>query len=213
VRTIETAIENSHFDDCFVTVFPELVIDPVSLLEIERQLVEKPFLKGRNPVPPTLIVAGSWHEKHSDGFRNAAHVFDGSGDRVASYSKRLSYGGGRVARERIEPGSDFPILVTRDGLVAFAICLDFCDRQFDGVYGTLDVDFLLVPSCGDEKTMESHLQNASRSDTRYSTATFVVQQAYPKKPRSNGYVLLAADGASPTSKSTKVNATWVRKFT
>jgi hypothetical protein len=212
-QVIKDAIENSHYQDCFATVFPELTVSPTSLEEIVTNLAEKPFLDGRPMCPPSIVLAGSWHAPCDGGHKNSCQIFDGDGLPIISYDKRLSYGGGRKDREDIVTGDKFPILITSEGLVAVAICLDFCDGLFEGPYSELDVDVIVVPSCGDEVTMNSHLRKAASVNIRYSTTTFVVQQGYPAKADKTGYVLLCANGSPPAVDQTEVSETWLRKFT
>lgn len=212
-QVISDAIRNSHYQDCFATVFPELTVSPETLEQILFQLVEKPFLDDRPYISPTLVLAGSWHVSCSDGHKNSCQIFDGDGQPIITYDKRLSYGGGRKDREDIVAGDRFPILVTSEGLVAVAICLDFCDGLFDGIYSDLDVDVIIVPSCGDDNTMDGHLRKAANSNIRFSTTTFVVQQGYPVKANKTGYVMLCANGRPPTVGQTEVSDTWLTKFT
>lgn len=210
---IETGLRRSHDERCFATILPELLVSPTSLEDVVKILSEKPFPSLAGALPPAIVIAGTWHETDGTTYTNTAHVLDGDGEKIVTYDKRLAYGGGRTELEGIVPGKRFPIIVTSEGLVALAICLDFCDLQHDGPYAELDVDFLLVPSCGDDKTMDSHIARSYSASVRHATTTFVVQQRYPVRPDTVGYVLLRREGPLAALADTLTSETWVTKFT
>lgn len=199
---IHEACWAAHTEDYRAAIFPELTIDPERRDYIGELLGEKPWNDDPEQATvgaPSIVVAGSWHDPVEDGYANVATVFDGHGDVLLRYHKRFAYKDDKGRFEDIIPGEAFPILVLADGLHAFGICLDFCHRCFDTPYGELDVDFVLVPSCGDDKTMASHLETAADLHRRRRARTFVVQQAWPKLPEGLGFVL-PPDGA-PMAKS------------
>jgi predicted amidohydrolase len=187
---ITSACEAAHSSGCLTAVFPELTIDPQSRNLIQDLLLQKPWLHGSTvPVAPSFVVAGSWHEPIDKGLVNVATVFDGHGEELLRHRKRFAYKDPDGRFEQIQTGDEFAILVLEDGLFAFGICLDFCNRCFDTVYGRLDVDFVIVPSCGDAKTMDSHIRTARDLHDSRKTRSFVVQQAYPAVAAGAGYVL------------------------
>jgi predicted amidohydrolase len=187
---IASACEAAHRDACLAAVFPELVIDPRSRDLIREQLKKKPGLPTEAALrPPGFVVAGSWHEGPESARYNIATVFDGHGDEILKHRKRLAYKDGQGRFEDIRQGEEFAILVLEEALFAFGICLDFCHRCFNTPYGELDVDFVIVPSCGDDKTMDSHIQTARDLHHRRKTRSFVVQQAFPSIQGAAGFVL------------------------
>lgn len=187
---IAGACESAHSSRCLTAVFPELTIDPQSRDLIRDLLLTKPWIAGPAvPAAPSLVVAGSWHEPIDGGIINVATVFDGHGDLLLRHKKRYAYKDPDGRFEPIQPGDEFAILVLDDGLFAFGICLDFCNRCFNTVYGELDVDFVIVPSCGDGKTMDSHIRTARDLHDARKTRAFVVQQAHPGLRNAAGYVL------------------------
>lgn len=197
---IEDACRSAHSPPCLAAVFPELTIDPQSRDAIRTQLSKKPWLSpGDLPQAPGFVVAGSWHELDGDTRYNIATVFDGYGDVLLRHRKRFAYKDSEGRFEDIIGGDEFAVLVLPGALFAFGICLDFCHRCFSTPYGELDVDFVIVPSCGDGKTMTSHIRTASDLHNRRGTRSFVVQQAYPVE-KSVGYVL-DPDG-QPTTRTT-----------
>jgi hypothetical protein len=158
------------------------------------------------------VVAGSWHIGDGESFVNASRVMDGHGVPLAEYHKRMAFGGNGRPHERIRSGKRFPILLAPEGMIAFAICLDFCDQNFENAYGKIDVDFFLVPSCGNKTTIRGHIGTADIAFNRYSTVTFVSQQAWPKESRGLGYVLFR-DGEAPVDvTSTVKTVTWIDHF-
>jgi predicted amidohydrolase len=190
IGIIRQACESAHSSECLTTVFPELTIDPQSRDLIHDLLSRKPWLdKSCVPIAPSFVVAGSWHEQIATGHINVATAFDGHGEELLRHKKRFAYKDPEGRFEAIEPGDEFAILVLPDGLFAFGICLDFCNRCFNTAYGQLDVDFVIVPSCGDSKTMDSHIRTARDLHDSRKMRAFVVQQAYPRVRRAAGYVL------------------------
>ena len=188
---IAEACEGAHVAGCLATVFPELTINDVSLKEMRRLLGDKPWLDAQigELKTPVIVVAGSWHEPWRKGFCNVATVLDGDGELILSHRKRYAYRDEQGRAEDIIPGEELAILVLNEGLFAFGICLDFCHRCFSTPYGNLDVDFVLVPSCGNAATMNGHIRTAADLLDRRKARSFVVQQAYPALADGLGYVL------------------------
>jgi predicted amidohydrolase len=187
---IKQACEAAHREECVTAVFPELMIDPQSRDLIQEQLRTKPWLKeGSKPHSPRFVVAGSWHEMSGSSRYNVATVFDGHGVEVLRHRKRFVYKDESSRAEEIQHGNELEILVLSDALFAFGICLDFCHRCFTTPYGELDVDFVVVPSCGNETTMGGHIRTALDLHDARKTRSFVVQEAHPLLADVAGFVL------------------------
>jgi hypothetical protein len=186
-QTVAHQIEAAHRDRCFALVWPELTIPPSIRMHIQSRLSARSFSESEVH-RLEVVVAGSWHEPRPDGIVNVATVYDGYGDEVLSYSKILrgTVGG---AYEDILSGDELPILVTKDHLLAFAICRDFCERLEEPTIGNLDVDFILVPSLGNCRTLTSHIETARQVYMRFAARTFLVQQAQPPLPAGLGFVI------------------------
>lgn len=206
---IARACEDAHSQGCRVVVFPELTIDQGSRDLIQQCLRKKPWAKGAPAPSPHLVVAGSWHQFEGSARYNVATVFDGYGVQLFTQRKRLIFKDPEGRVEDIHPGNEFVVLIMGEALYAFGICLDFCNRCYDTAYGELDVDFVIVPSCGNATTMSSHIETAKDVDFRRKTRTFVVQQAYPDIRRAAGFVLNpdGQPGGKPPSKL-KVAKPW-----
>lgn len=190
---LKLACDRMIADGCLAVVLPELTVDDNSLQFIKSELSDKSWL---GDAPDRLgdlgfVVAGSWH-KEIDGevFANIATVLDNDGTTLLEYHKRLPFRDPEGNAEGIRRGTELPLLILDEGLFGFAICLDFCDRTLTSPYDRMDVDYVLVPSCGNEATMSGHLRTAMDLDDRVKTRSFVVQQAYPNlTPKGLGYVL------------------------
>ncbi|WP_139860012.1 hypothetical protein [Bradyrhizobium ivorense] len=187
---ISDACKAAHTELCLTTVFPELMIDPQSRRLIETQLAEKPWLaEGEMPDAPGIVVAGSWHEVEDGQRYNIATIYDGHGVQIARHKKRMAYKDAEGRVEDIRHGTELAIVVLEEALFGFGICLDFCNRCYHTPYGWLDVDFAIVPSCGNEVTMDGHIRTAKDLHNERKTRSFVVQQAYPPVDQAAGYVL------------------------
>ncbi|MGY4627224.1 hypothetical protein [Bradyrhizobium sp. USDA 4486] len=186
---IANACAAAHVDGSLACVFPELMIDPTARAMIGDLLAKKPWVKGDVPTSPKFVVAGSWHEMEAGKLFNIATVFNGHGKVLLRHKKRYPYTDPDGRAEKIHFGKEFAILVLDDALVAFGICLDFCNRCFSTVYGELDVDFVIVPSCGNAATMEGHIITAKDLHRARKARSFVVQQAYPPVENGSGFVL------------------------
>lgn len=187
---IAAACKSAHDDVCLTAVFPELMIDLQSRRLIQSQLAEKPWLTdGEVPRAPGFVVAGSWHEKHGKVRYNIATIYDGHGVELARHKKRMAYKDPHGRVEDIRHGTEFVVLVLEEALFGFGICLDFCNRCYHTTYGWLDVDFVIVPSCGSDVTMDGHIRTAKDLHNERNTRSFVVQQAYPPLQEAAGYVL------------------------
>jgi predicted amidohydrolase len=198
-QIIKEAICGTHQSRCIATVFPELTIDDDARKRIEMLLREKPWVDREDeqepealpqlpPRTPALIVAGSWHYRVEDGYANIASIYNGNGDLLLKYKKRLPFVDQHNREERIVSGDELAVIVMDNCLIAFGICFDFCNRRQNSVYDDLDVDLVLVPSCGHDTTMKGHISNAETLQIRRKSRTMVVQQAYPKRCDGIGYV-------------------------
>ncbi len=200
-----TACTQMHQNGCVAGVMPELTISNTSQQFISNALAEKPWLAvGPTTLnTPAIVVAGSWHTPVGRSkFANISNILDGDGETLLQYHKRRPYRAPDGRTERIVKGNEIPILVLDDGIFGFAICLDFCHRGLASPYGLLHLDFILVPSCGNDNTMSGHIRTAADMADTFKARTFVVQQAYPPLAAPGcGYVL--PPGISPMTKTPK----------
>lgn len=178
--------------DAAVHVLPELMVDLKTRATIAKTLAHADWISGSpESKGPDFVVAGSWHVQDSTGIRNEAIVYGHDGKELLRFHKFFRYRDPEGRHERIEPGEELVLLVTPSGLFGFGICLDLCNR-LTPILRNLDVDWMVVPSCGDGKTMTDHVEAAATIQARYDGRSFVVQQAWPnRKDGGLGYVLPA----------------------
>lgn len=190
--TILSQCEQASIDGCDTLVWPELTISPDFLAVIRNCLAAKQ-LKGEYP---SVVVAGSWHVSEGDGYVNRSTVLNGRGETLFSFDKCLPYDyevdvGGRaiVRKESIQPGKAVHFLVTEDELIAFFICKDFCHNDRRALLRDCDASYALVPSMGEQSTIDSHLRSAVDLHIQVGTLSVVVQQNPSKHKEPRGFLL------------------------
>jgi hypothetical protein len=201
-------LAQGHEAQAAVMVLPELTMPP-NQVEVLLSLLRdrEPWAKAAERQAPGLIVAGSWHEPQADGtVKNVAPVYDAFGEHILSHDKLFAFNDDGIP-ERLTAGDKIHVLVTEDALVSFGICRDFCDRTQGAIFPRLDVDFVLVTSCGQDSTMEGHIRTAQDMVDHCRGRAFVVQYAYPKLAEQLGmapigYVLPPSNPKSQTVAST-----------
>lgn len=167
-------IAKSLEEECVALVWPELTV-PLDLRNQIQSLLQNRDVADSRP-PPEVVVAGSWHETTSEGVVNRACIYDGYGMQRLAYDKIAPFAIGDWGKEDIVPGTRLCVLATEVALIGFAICLDFCDAG-SNPFTRLDVDLMLVPSMGNDRTMEGHQTTAAQVEVKFGTRTFVVQHA------------------------------------
>lgn len=190
--TVEHQIEQSLSDRCFSVVWPELVVPP-GLRKYISELLKARALDADPRPAPQILVAGTWHEDQGGAIINQATVLDGYGDTKLTFQKLIPFMDRELGIERVKRGTRLPILLTDTHLIAFAVCRDYCDLSLSLPYQELDVDLVLVPSMGNEKTMEGHQATAKAMRVLYDARAFVVQQANPPVAGEVGLVLPLPD--------------------
>lgn len=170
--TIDEQMRSALDEECMVVMWPELTVPPLLRRRIETQLKSLDMLDRRSR--PALVVAGTWHEPQSEGHVNRAYVYDGYGVQLTIYDKIDPYIDSDWGIEKIQLGQKLCVLVTEEALIGFAICLDFCAAK--NPFTKLDVDLMLVPSLGNDTTMDSHQDTAKDMAAQFGSRSFVVQQ-------------------------------------
>lgn len=142
-------------------VAPELTVPPSLRSDVKQALAAVP------PKHLLLCVPGSFHEDRGRGLVNCAEVVDGDGAVVARHEKLSAFSyetAGRNRAEAIAVGGVITLLATPIGLIGVAICKDYCDETasglIDSAWNRLAPDWMLVPSMGDEKTVQAHQARA-----------------------------------------------------
>ena len=92
---------------------------------------------------------------------NTAPLFDATGKVVFTHQKLRLFGKGRVA-ENVSVGKTVHVLVTPVGCLTVLICKDFMDTDASvaNLLQQVLVDWVLVPSFGDERTIKGHKARA-----------------------------------------------------
>ncbi|WP_194473246.1 hypothetical protein [Bradyrhizobium sp. CCBAU 51753] len=177
--SVKSQIEDALNADCIALVWPELTVPPAIRREIQETLNARDMVDGREG--PEVVVTGSWHEEtEKDRVVNRAHIYDGYGVERLVYDKIQPYADDDWGIENIEPGDTISILASEAALIGFAICLDFCD-VVSNPFTELDLDIVLIPSMGNDRTMQGHQTTASRVEVKFGTRCFVVQQTTSTK--------------------------------
>jgi hypothetical protein len=147
-----------------VVVFPEFTLD----LQHRDQVAV--YLR-QNPSDIQLVVAGAFHEPEQatnplDAY-NTAPVFTGSGRRLFVHRKLRLFGRDDVGAECAQVGNSLHVLVTPIGCMTVLICKDFLDEdaRVDNLLAEVPVDWVWVPSYGDETTLRGHKERARKLAT------------------------------------------------
>lgn len=205
---IERALMSADAAECLALTLPELTVDRRTLEEIIDRMAD-----GRwNIETLGFLIAGSCHEDLGDGRHvNVATVLDRYGNEIARHAKLFRYNDSDGTHEDIVLGDTIEVLVTEEAIVAFGICLDFCNQSEPSPYPWMDVDYVLVPSCGGESTMRGHVERSSELIRTMRTRSFVVQQhwgPYAAGRPPLGYILARADREAPPVASLATGDVW-----
>lgn len=143
-----------------VVVLPEFTVD----LEGRKLVAE--WMRQANPDHPFgLFLAGSFHEKTPDGrFFNAAELWDRFAEPVLTHRKLRLFGAADGLAEDVNEGDQVAVLVSAIGRLSVLICKDFMDehQSVATLLQEVPVDWILVPSYGDEKTIRGHGERAKK---------------------------------------------------
>lgn len=175
---------------CTFLVIPECTVPPDLRGAIAQTLAQM-----KTPAP-LLTVAGSFHELESGDLLpvNAAYVLDARGNELIRHCKTFpaALPGGHA--EGIRTHNELHALATPIGLIAVAICAEFshASQAANAFWSALAPDWMLVPSMGEESTLELHLATASALQGTHKTTTLVANQP----PTGTGFPGFVVDGGS-----------------
>lgn len=186
---LEAQVSGAYSQETLAAVWPELCMPTERLRKLSQALKSRAG-KLEPKVGPKVVAAGSWHEGEDGAIENVMHILDHSGRDRLTFTKITTFAGGHYV-EANEPGDVIPILVSRDVLISFAICSDFCiDAAGQNPFIDLDVDLVVVPSLGTASAAKGHQSNLSTRSQACGGATFIVQQREPSAAGSNvGWVV------------------------
>lgn len=145
-----------------VVVFPEFTMD----LQHRDQLASHLRQQHLNGIQ--LVVAGAFHaEDMAPGqpvTYNTAPVYTANGRQLFTHRKLRLFGRNDVGTESAEVGNHLHVLVTPIGCMTVLICKDFLDEdpRVDNLLAEVPVDWVWVPSYGDEITLRGHKERARK---------------------------------------------------
>ena len=183
--TIDRQVSAARAARCSAVVWPELTMPPPNVEALVRRLDAEAY-SAEQAKGPDWVLAGSWNS--GEPSRNSTPVLDAYGNLIFEFAKSIPYRETGLGREAMEPGYEVLILVTDRELIAFGICRDFCELGQKTPWSGLNVDLVVVPSMGDETTMQSH-RAAAQVGAAGGQRAFVVQQRYKTATGETGWVL------------------------
>ena len=156
--SITGSLERAAAAGAHVVLLPELTVD----LSARRLVAE--WLNEHPDNPFAMVVAGSFHEDTDEGWYNTAELWNRHGEPILKHRKLRLFGEAEGFTEDVAMGNRLDILVTSIGTFALLICKDFMDDHASvaTLLQEVPVDWALVPSYGDERTVRGHFQRALR---------------------------------------------------
>jgi hypothetical protein len=154
--SIRQAWKNARAASAHGVLLPELTVT------LQHRETIRKWLQRGTGAPLVLVVAGSFHETTGDGCYNTAEMWDGIGRVVLRHRKLRPFGEADGPAEDIADGNVLEILDTPIGTMAIPICKDFLDDhpRVKTLFQEVPIDWLLVPSYGNEATSKLHLARA-----------------------------------------------------
>lgn len=183
-RSVMTALCDADNAGAHIVVFPEFTLDLAQRQTLIRDL------RGRAWKSLVLVVGGSFHEPVGQAVFNTAPLYNFKGGTVLSHNKIQLFGGPATGAEDVAVGDAITLLVSPIGCFTLLICKDFMDAhpRVESLLSEVPVDWVLVPSFGDESTIRSHRDRAKKLAVVTSgTSTIVAQTrntALPPKPNT-----------------------------
>lgn len=178
--SVVSSLEQAREAGAHVVVLPEFTVDLAHRSHIAQLLRNQP-----PDSPVQLVVAGSFHEPVAPGdahpphaAHNTAPVFNGQGRVLWSHRKLRLFGDRRHGTEHAEVGNCLHVLLTPLGCMTVLICKDFLDEHesVSDLLKEVPVDWVWVPSFGDDKTLRAHQAGARQLARTTPGTTSVVAQ-------------------------------------
>ncbi|OGB30011.1 MAG: hypothetical protein A3F78_08685 [Burkholderiales bacterium RIFCSPLOWO2_12_FULL_61_40] len=168
-----TAVASATEAGANIIVFPEFTLD----MDHRQALVRHLY---RNPTPSLfMVLAGSFHETEGHKAFNTAPLYSSdTGETLLTHRKLRIFGDFDHGAEQVDLGDSVHVLVTPIGCMTVLICKDFLDAHpsVESLLTEVPMDWVLVPSFGDEKTIRAHKERAKElSVVKTGTHTVVAQ--------------------------------------
>jgi hypothetical protein len=186
-HSVHKALASAAQAEALVVVFPEFTLD----LQHRKQVAE--YLR-QHPSSIQIVVAGSFHQPEDATTPavayNTAPVFTGNGKELFVHRKLRLFGRADVGAEFAEVGNHLHVLVTPIGCMTVLICKDFMDEdpQVDNLLAEIPVDWVWVPSYGDETTLKGHKERARRLATITTGTSCAIAQTQNTAMKQAGQV-------------------------
>lgn len=140
-----------------IVLFPEFSIDLAQRRALSDWLVQH---KWESLI---YVVPGSFHEElGAEGCFNTAPLLAATGEPLLVHRKLRLYGLIDNPAESVEIGNTIHVMATPIGYFTILICKDFMDvnPKVNDLLQDVPVDWVLVPSFGDDKTIKAHKRRA-----------------------------------------------------
>ncbi|MEM7077139.1 MAG: hypothetical protein AAF513_00800, partial [Pseudomonadota bacterium] len=156
--------------DSTFMVLPECTVCPTMMEDIKSAI-------SSSPLPPVLCLAGSFHcrDDPSKLPYNRGELIDYRGERVGKVIKSAPASLGMNGQEGISVEETMDLVSTPLGLVGLAICLDF-SHPTQAVWEEVEPDWMLVPSMGDQRTLDVHRDAAEKLRNTFNTTSLIANQ-------------------------------------
>lgn len=153
--SLRDTFERASTEGADILLLPEFTVDLTARRVIAQWLRQ-------NPHPFLLVVAGSFHEDTAQGWFNTAELWDHSARVLLTHRKLRLFGDIDQITEDVSEGNHVSVLMTPIGSMTVLICKDFMDehQRVASLLREVPVDWVLVPSYGDDKTSLAHERRA-----------------------------------------------------
>ena len=166
---VHRALELCQQHEAQLLVLPELALCPALRLAVQDWLVLEDHSLD-------LVLPGSFHEERDSLPRNVAWLLDAQAQRVLDHQKLLPFAPGEDLVEGIAGAGRLELLLTPRGLLAIAICIDFCDADKRRLWDQLGPGLVLIPSMGVQSTLSAHARQSKELQRSQAPLLALAQQ-------------------------------------
>lgn len=158
-----------------VVVFPEFTLDLQHRAQVAAHLRQQ-------PTSIQLVIAGAFHTEDAatkpPRTFNTAPVYASHGRQLFVHRKLRLFGNSEEGTEFAEVGNQMHVLVTPIGCMTVLICKDFLDEdpRVDNLLAEVPVDWVWVPSFGNQTTLDLHKKRAKKLATVTTGTSCAVAQ-------------------------------------
>ncbi|MEY4978146.1 MAG: hypothetical protein RLZZ352_416 [Pseudomonadota bacterium] len=170
-----------------VVVFPEFTLDSLHTEQLRAHLRQ-------SPSSIQMVVAGAFHTEAmtltEPATFNTAPVLSGHGSLLFAHRKLRLFGNRDDGTEFAQVGNQLHVLVTPIGCMTVLICKDFLDEdpRVNNLLAEVPVDWVWVPSYGDDTTLKAHKARAKKLATVTTGSSCAVAQTQNTALKKDGEV-------------------------